>query len=93
MSTQKRRRPDNPVDAGRRPKTDALLRKQSTPSASPSTRRIVRQFLNAAAAAEVVRAARVRKRLRDLRSQHRESLGRLDAIANELAQAKRKAVR
>lgn len=84
-------RKPGPVGAGRRLETDTLLRKQSTPSASPSTRRIVQQFLNAAAAAEVVRAARIRERMRDLRQQHRESLARLDVIADELAGTRRKA--
>lgn len=74
------------VDAGHRPKTDALLRRHSTLSAVPSTHRIVRRFLEASAAAEVVRAATIRKQLRDLRRYYRESIARLDCIADEIEQ-------
>lgn len=58
--------------------------KRFTPRAGKSTRRMVGQFLEASAAAEVVRAAAIRKQLRDLRRYYRESIARLDTIASEI---------
>lgn len=86
-----RKRP-GPVEAGRRPNADSKDRRVSPPKDTQSTPRIIRRFLESAAALEVVRASRIRERLRALRAQHRNSIERLDAMAGELAALNREAL-